>query len=264
MCCSGDVFSVDRSREPKKPKVTAVTPKTTASPEPTPPKIATPGKRNERPGAETPEKNSTDDSGNGSTGGAAAGTHVYEFTRPGFTYGRILIEHDEAGKGKISFLKDGYDEMLTDPIQLSQATVGKIGEALAELKFLDSTEDYQYSRDYTHLGNMSFTLKRDSQSRTTKFNWTENKAAKALMDEYRRISNEYTWRFEILLARQNMPLQTPGLMDAIEGYIRRDEISDPASLVPFLTELSNDERLPLMARNRAAKLVAQIGIKKKN
>ena len=31
------------------------------------------------------------------------------------------------------------------------------------------------------------------------------------MDEYRRISNEYTWRFEIA-ARENQPLQTPGLM----------------------------------------------------
>jgi len=79
-----------------------------------------------------------------------------------------------------------------------------------------------------------------------------------LMDEYKRIGYEYTWRFEIGIARQNQPLQTPGLMDQLASYINRGEISDPSHLVPFLTELSNDERLPLIARNHAGKLVRQL------
>ena len=33
--------------------------------------------------------------------------YFYEFSRPGFVYPRILIEHDEAGKGKISFMSFG-------------------------------------------------------------------------------------------------------------------------------------------------------------
>jgi hypothetical protein len=223
--------------------------RSTPTPEPTPePTVPAAGKRNERPDA-APKK---------SVETSAPATHFYEFTRPGFSYGKIVIEHDDAGKGKISFLKDGYDEMLTDPISLSAVTLKKIADALTELNFLDSTEDYQYIRDYSHLGNLTFTLKQGGRSRTTKYNWTENKGAKALMDEYRRISNVYTWRFEILLARQNMPLQTPSLMDAIDGYYRRGEISDPVSLVPFLKELSTDERLPLMARNRAIKLIKDV------
>ncbi len=47
-------------------------------------------------------------------------------------------------------------------------------------------------------------------------------------------------------------------MDGMDSLIRQNEISDPPHLIPFLTELSNDERLPLMARNHAAKLVKQI------
>ena len=226
--------------------------RTTTTPQPTPePTIPAAGKRNERPDGAA--KKTVDPAIS-----AAPATHFYEFTRPGFTYGKIVIEHDNAGKGKISFLKDGYDEELTDPISLSQTILTKIDEALAELKFLDSTEDYQYIKDYSHLGNVTFTLKQDGRTRTVKYNWTENKGARMLMDEYRRISNEYTWRFEMLLARQNMPLQTPGLMDALEGYMRRNEISDPVSLVPFLKELSNDERLPLIGRNKALKLVGEI------
>ena len=49
----------------------------------------------------------------------------------------------------------------------------------------------------------------------------------------------------------------------ITGYINREEISDPPHLIPFLTELSTDERLPLMARDHAAKLVKQIEKTKK-
>ena len=83
------------------------------------------------------------------------------------------------------------------------------------------------------------------------------------MDEYRRISNEFIWKLEITTARVNQPLLTPGMMDTIDNYIGRDEISDPEHLLPFLTELSTDERLPLMGRNRALKLIKQIEKKKK-
>lgn len=214
---------------------------------------AQPSKRNGRPETAAPP----------SPKPLAKPTHFYEFDRPGFTYSKITIKHDDAGIGTITFLKHGFDESITERIALSTVTLGKIGEALTTLRFLDSTEEYQFVRDYSHLGNSTFTLTRDGRSRTVKYNWTENPAAKVLLDEYRRIGNEYTWAFEMTVARQNMPLQTPGLMDAIESYLQRSEISDPRQLVPFLTELSTDERLPLMARNKASKLLNSIGKSKK-
>ncbi len=224
--------------------------KKNSKPAPTPtPVQETPSKRNERPAelAAPP-----------STGITAASTHFYEFSRPGFSYSKIEIRHDDNGRGTITFQKDGHDESLTDPIELSKATLGKISDTLTALKYLDSAEEYQHARDYSHMGNVTFTLRRDGRTRTVKFNWTDNPSAKALMDEYRRISNEYTWKFEITLARENMPLQSPGLMDALDAYIKRNEISDPPHLLPFLAQLSDDERLPLMARNRAAKLIKEI------
>ncbi|MDP2268059.1 MAG: hypothetical protein Q8K46_02720, partial [Deltaproteobacteria bacterium] len=79
-----------------------------------------------------------------------------------------------------------------------------------------------------------------------------------LMDEYRRISNEYIWRFEITGARENQPLQSPKLMTTLDRYIARGEISDPPHLIPLLTELSTDERMPLMARNHALRMIKQL------
>lgn len=225
-----------------------------------------PAKRNERPADEAASPG--DGKANSRNGSKATAVIVpvyfYEFTRPGFTYSRIVIEHDEAGRGKISFLKDSFDEMLTDPISLSMVTLGKINDALAALNYFDSTENYQHSRDFSNLGNVSITVKKGGRERTVKFNWTENKNAKILLDEYRRIGNEYTWRFEITTARENFPLQTPGLMDTLDSYLKRSEISDPPHLLPFLTQLSTDERLPLMSRNRAAKLIKQIEKKKED
>ena len=116
------------------------------------------------------------------------------------------------------------------------------------MNFLDSGEVYQTPRDYSHMGNTTIKLTRNGRTREAKFNWTDNKDAKFLMDEYRRISNEYTWRFELISARDNQPLLTPGLVDLLDSYLKRDEISDPATLLPFLTKFSTDERLPLMAR----------------
>ncbi|MFN0278125.1 MAG: hypothetical protein ACKVRN_05920 [Pyrinomonadaceae bacterium] len=249
-------ISSELNAQTKKSKKKATKPKSTvtAIPKPTPEAPAEiPVKRNERPTDEKPNN------------GAAAFTPVYfyEFTRPGFAYERILIEHDEAGKGKISFLKDGFDEMLTDPLELSPVTLKNLKDAFTALDFFASNENYQTPRDHSNMGIVEITVKKDGRSRTAKYNWTENKQAKFLMDEYRRIANEYTWKFEVAVALQNQPLQTPELMERMDSYIQRKEISDPLHLLILLTELSTDERLPLIARDRAAKIVKQIDKSKK-
>ncbi len=188
----------------------------------------------------------------------SAYTHFYEFTQPDFAVKSIKIRHDETGKGDIAFIKSGDDESITDPIQLSEATLEKIRSILSELDFINSTENYQHERDFSHLGNAKFTLNSGARSRTTKINYTEIKPAKALMDEYRRIGNQYIWTFDMAVARDNQPLDAPRLMTAFDGYLRRGEISDPPQMLPFLRVLSNDERIPLIARNHAEKLIKQI------
>ncbi len=245
-------LAVGANAQAKKTKrITKQKPSAT-SPHPTPeePPIETPAKRNERP--------NSGNAGNQTSANAYAPVYFYEFTRPGFPYEHVLIDHDEAGKGKISFSKSGSDELITDPIQLSTVTMGNLLTAFTALNFLDSTENYQTSRDYSNMGNVSITMKKNGKERAAKYNWSDNKQAKFLMDEYRRIANEYTWKFEIGLARQNQPLQAPTLMATLDNYVRQNEISDPPHLIEFLTALSTDERLPLIARDHAARIVKQL------
>ena len=190
----------------KKPAIQPVITKPQPTPSPTPEKSQ---KRNERPAEvdQTPKIP------------PFTPVYFYEYVRTGFTVGKIWIEHDEAGKGKITFQKQEFDEMITDPIELSPGTMEKLRETLASLNFLDSTESYQYEKDYSHLGNIAITVKKDGKSRTAKYNWTTNKDAKQLSDLYRGIGQEYVWRFNINLAMEMQPLQTPAMMEEIDGYL---------------------------------------------
>ena len=235
----------------KKPVVKKVVTPGATDPQPVPSSTpTTTHKKNERPTA-TPDLIAKKPA-------AFTPVYFYEFSRPGFVVEKVLIEHDEAGKGTISFLKQDAEETISEPLEVTAATLEKIRTALTNLNFLDSTESYQYEKDYPHLGNITFTLKRDGRSRTAKFNWTTNKDAKILMDEYRKLSAQSVWTVEINTARENQPLLTPGLIDALDSYLGRNEISDPPHLLPFLTQLSTDERLPLIARNHLSRLIKQI------
>jgi hypothetical protein len=217
-------------------------------PDPTPTPSA---KRNERP------QNSGTDA-TAKTKITFKPNYIYEFDQPNFVVSHVTIEHDEAGNGKIRFMKRGLDDPESEPITLTKVTMDRIKAALTALNFLDSTEIYQTPRDYSHMGNVTITYRKDSHERTVKYNWTDNKDAKELMDEYRKISNQYVWQFDMSISRENQPLNAPGLMDELDSYLRRSEISDPTQMLPLLKELSNDERIPLIARNHATKLAEKI------
>jgi hypothetical protein len=235
-----------------------------AAPVQTPPP---PTKKNERPGDqnrgqenEPKKKNQKDPKVTEAKAQKVIYPYVYDFSQPNFVVSHIVIEHDEKGKGTISFEKKEFSgEAITDPIQLTQMTLDKLNKLFETLNFLDSTEDYQSPiRDYGHLGNHIVTLRKDGKERVAKYNWTENKDAKALVDEYRKIGEQYIWYFDISVSRENQPLEAPGLMDRLDSLIKRDEISDPQQMLPFLKDLSNDERIPLIARNHATRIIKDI------
>ncbi|MEZ5424805.1 MAG: hypothetical protein R2747_00950 [Pyrinomonadaceae bacterium] len=223
----------------------------------------TPAKKNSRPGedgstASEPAKKNPVRSGNSASQKKDGSVYFYEFSRPEFNVSDVYIEHDENGKGTIRFLKKYFDEEIVDPIQLSEATLEKVKTLWENLNFLDSDENYQFEKDYSHLGNIKITMKKDGRERTAKFNWTTNPDAKALADEYRRIGNQHIWMFDINVSRENQPLESARIMDALDLQLRRNEIADPVQMIPFLKELGNDERIPLISRNHATRLVQQI------
>ena len=94
--------------------------------------------------------------------------------------------------------------------------------------------------------------------RIAEFNWSDNKQAWSLANEYRRVSDQAILIFEIKLAREMQPLNAPQLMNQMEAYLTRGDLSDPNQLVPLLKELRTDEHIPLIARNHADRLLKRI------
>ncbi|MEP6850284.1 MAG: hypothetical protein ABI999_15600 [Acidobacteriota bacterium] len=247
-----------KGRKPlvKKPVANPIAsdPQPIASPTP----ATLPGKRNERPDA-----GQASSSNGKSIAVVSDPSYFYVFEQPKFTITKITIKHDDTGKGELTFKKGEFDEPITEPIKLSQTTLDKIAASIAALDFLNSNENYQYEKDYSHLGNITFRLRKDGREREIHFNYTTNKDAKDLADEYRRISNQIIWVFDMNVARENQPLDAPRQMDALESYMQRNEIADPTQLLEFLRSLSQDERIPLIARNHAGKIIKKIEKDKK-
>ncbi len=232
-------------KNPRPTPSVAATPTETPTPEPT----RSSAKKNERPETRNQAKKADD---------ALVFNYRYEFSAPNFVVTKIVIEHDENGNGRFTIMKRDWSDPDSDPMKVSPATMERIKAIFTALNFLDSSENYQYEKDYQHLGNHTFRLERDGKKREVTFNWTENADAKALMDEYRKLGNQANWIFDMNVARVNQPLDAPKLVDVVESYFKRNELSDPVQLIPYLKEISLDERIPLIARNHATRIIGQI------
>ncbi|MEK6279902.1 MAG: hypothetical protein AABN95_06070 [Acidobacteriota bacterium] len=184
--------------------------------------------------------------------------YSYEFTQPEFFVRRILIEHDAAGRGTISFEKRNEETPVTEPLDLSPATISRISALWEMLRFLESKEDYQADREYPHLGTMRLKMEQGTLNRTAEFNWTNHKDATSLVNEYRRVADQAMLLFDISVSRESQPLNAPKLMERFELLLKRNGLSDPKQLLPLLKEISTDEYLPLIARNHALRLIKKI------
>jgi hypothetical protein len=184
--------------------------------------------------------------------------YSYEFSQPKFYVKHIVLEHDASGRGTITFERLNEDVPVTEPIELSADALARINAAWQGLQFLDSNEDYQSNKQFPHLGTMRIGMERGERKRVAEFNWTNNRNASALVDEYRKAADQAIWVFDIAIARENQPLNAPKLMEAMESMLKRNAVSDPRQLLKLLQDISTDEHVPLIARNHALRLIKQI------
>lgn len=183
----------------------------------------------------------------------------YEFTQPKFYLRHILIEHDANGRGKITFERLNEDTPIIEDLEISPTALGRIKTLWQALRFLDSDTNYQSSdRQFPHLGTMKIGMVEGDRKRIAEFNWSNIKEATDLVNEYRRIAEQANFVFDVLVARENQPLNSPKLMETFESMVKRNALSDPQQLVPLLEEISTDERLPLIARNHALRLLSKL------
>lgn len=189
---------------------------------------------------------------------ASATAYVYEFTQPNFYISHIRIEHDAAGRGKLLFNRKGLDEPLAENLQLSEAARARIIGLWDALGFLDSGASYQSEKKFPHLGTMRLCMKQGERERAAEFNWTNDRNAFALVNEYRRAADQTMFVFDINLAREHEPLDAPKLLDQLDSLYSKNGLSDPQQLVTLLRDLNTDERIPLIARNHAARIIKKI------
>ena len=190
---------------------------------------------------------------------ASDGTrYSYEFKQPEFLIKHIVIEHDSYGRGKIKFVQRADEMEVEEPLQLSPEVISRVSALWRALNFLNSNEDYQADRHYPHLGTMRLKMEKDTRQRTADFDWTTHPQALALVNEYRRAGDQAILVFDLSVARESIPLNTPKLMERMEALLKRNGLSDPRQLLPMLQELSTDDHLPLITRNHALRLIKKI------
>ena len=212
-------------------------------------------KRNDRP-QQTPSPSSSREDQKKT----ADPTHyTYEFKKAEFNISHIVLEHDASGHGKVTFERRGEDTPIVEPLELSPTALSRIFALWSDLKFLDSTEDYQSPKNFAHLGTHWLSMDDGKRKRTAELNWSNNKSAWALVTEYRNAADQVILVFEINLAREMQPLNTPQLLNEMESRLSRNELSDPHQLVPLLNDLRTDEHIPLIARNHADRILKKIG-----
>ncbi|HYO92551.1 MAG TPA: hypothetical protein VEQ40_12980 [Pyrinomonadaceae bacterium] len=185
-----------------------------------------PAKQNTREKSEAPAQ-----SASSTEAEADDARYVYEFTQPDFLVSRIRIEHDSQGRGRISFLRKGFDSPFEEDLVLSGSASARIKALWAALNFLDSNADYQTEKQFPHLGTVRLEMKRGGRDRAAEFNWTSDANAKALANEYWRAADQAILVFDIAVSRENLPLEAPKLMDKLDQLLARNGLSDPKHLL---------------------------------
>lgn len=182
----------------------------------------------------------------------------YEFTQPEFLVSHIVLEHDAAGLGQITFTRRGDADPIVEPVVISKTALGRIMNLWNALSLLESTTAYQSAHKFPHLGTIRVRVLQGTADRVAEFNWTDDASMKSLADEYRRIAEQAILIFEIGLAREHEPLAMPELIEKVDLLFRRNDLSDPRQLIVLLRDITTDERVPLIARDHATRLLRKI------
>jgi hypothetical protein len=190
-----------------------------------------------------------------------AGTAIslkYRFENPRFYVSVIEIELDGSGAGQLRFKRGESEEMLDRKLKLMPRTLSRMMELIERLGFLNSSEDYQSKKDFSHLGWITISVQRGDRGRTARFNYTGNPLMAELSEIFRAVATQEMDLFDLELAQQHQPLDTPRLLELIEGDLKLERVAEPERLLPALWDIANDDTMPLIARNRARSIASRI------
>src|SRR6202008_4818625 len=95
--------------------------------------------------------------------------YTYEFSQPKFYTKHIVIQHDQSGRGTITFERLNEDVAVEEPLALSPSALSRITALWTALQFLDSDKNYQTSQSYAHLGVMKIGMEQGDKKRVAQF-----------------------------------------------------------------------------------------------
>lgn len=181
----------------------------------------------------------------------------YLFENEKFTTPRIELEFGADGKGEFRFKKKESEE-IANKLEVTTMVLGQISALLAELNYLESSENYQHKKDFSHLGTVTIEIHQSGKHRKVQFNYTDNPAMSKLVNIFRNIATQETRVFEIETIRQSDPISTPAQLRYLDSELRSKNIADPERFVVLLQDIKLDEGVPLIARNHAERLLKEI------
>lgn len=182
----------------------------------------------------------------------------YKFENRRFPIPLIEIDLAPNGTGELRFKRGESDEIIDLKLKLLPETILRIRGLYDRAAFLDSSEEYQAKKDFSHLGWMTIREGDGKRERQVRFNHTTNEPMKELADLFRSIATQEIHLFDIDTAQQYQPLDLPRQLDWLESDLRLGNIAEPERLVSVLGEIAGVDSLPLIARNQANRIITSI------
>ena len=196
--------------------------------------------------------------GGGDSARPSSAGFFYRFENTRFYVPLMEIDLAPDGTGELRFKRGTTDEIIDLKLRLLPETMGRIRGLYDGVSFLDSTEEYQGKKDFSHLGWMTIRASDGRRERKVRFNNTANKQMKELADLFRGIATQQMHLFDLETAQQYQPLDVPRQLDSIEADLRMGNIAELERIISALREIATGDTLPLIARNQASRMIADI------
>jgi hypothetical protein len=188
--------------------------------------------------------------------------YFYMFEGPRFYVPWMEIDLDSKGVGELRFRRGESEEVFNIELKLMPVTIERIRQLYRETDFLGSTEEYQNKKDFSHLGWTTLSAKDGERERKVRFNYTTNLQIDELSKLFRGIATQEMHLFDVSTMEQYQPLDLPRQLEAIESSLRLEQIAEPERILTAMREISGNDTLPLIARNKASRIISDIEKKK--
>ena len=182
----------------------------------------------------------------------------YKFENKRFYIPLIEIDLASDGTAALRFKRGESDDILDRKMKLLPATLSRIRQIFDDLRFIESNEEYQGKKDFSHLGWITIIARQAGRERTVRFNFTTNENMKELAEIFRGLATQEIHLLDLDNAEQYQPLDLPRQLEALANDLQLERVTEPTQLLNALREISGNDALPLIARNQARRLITDI------